>query len=180
LHDVLKEEDPPIGVPDAGEPTRAFRTVRRRYLSDQESGALGLQGEHLVLLLERQKLTAAGRPDLAARIRHVSAIEGDGAGYDIHSFFPDGRSKFIEVKTTRGPKNAEFWISPNEIAFSAEHAASYELCRVFEYDPIANSGSCYSVQGDIGQFFTFTATEFRARLASNAPAITGCQDRAGE
>jgi len=162
LRDILKEEDPPTREPE-GEPTRTFRAFKRRYLSDQESGALGLQGEYLVLDRERQRLTAAGRPDLAALVRHVSVIEGDGAGYDIHSFFPDGRAKFVEVKTTSGPKSSDFWISPNEIAFSAKQAASYELCRVFDYDPTANSGACYSVSGDISQFFAFTPTEYRAR-----------------
>ena len=164
LHDILREDAPPSGGSD-GEPTRTFRAVKRRYLSDHESRTLGLQGEHLVLERERKKLSALGRPDLAASVRHVSDIEGDGAGYDIHSFFPDGRPKFIEVKTTRGPKNADFWISPNEIAFSANHAESYELCRVFDYEPVTNSGACYSVWGDISHFFMLTPSEYRAKPA---------------
>ena len=177
-HDILREEAPPTGGL-GGELTRTFRATKRRYLSDHESRALGLQGEHLVLKHERQKLAAAGRSDLAPLIRHVSAIEGDGAGYDIHSFFPDGRSKFIEVKTTRGPKNADFWISANEIAFSGKHAPSYELCRVFDYDSTTNSGSCYSVTGDISRFFALTPTEYRARPA-NGSALAEPSARSGQ
>jgi hypothetical protein len=44
---------------------------------------VGLRGEPLVVKREQQRLTAAGRADLAARVRHVSAVEGDGAGYDM-------------------------------------------------------------------------------------------------
>lgn len=56
----------------------------------------------LVVGSERQQLLKAGRLDLADRIVHVAAIEGDGAGYVIRSFTTDGEDKFIEAKTTRG------------------------------------------------------------------------------
>lgn len=35
-----------------------------------------------------------GRPDLAKKIKHSSREEGDGLGYDIRSFHPDGKPKF--------------------------------------------------------------------------------------
>lgn len=62
--------------------------------------------------------TRAG-PGLAEKVLHTAKIGGDGAGFDIRSFFPDGRLKFIEVKTTTGPKDTDFLISANEVAFSA-------------------------------------------------------------
>ena len=40
--------------------------------------------------------------DLARKVRWVSEEDGDGAGYDIASFGPDGRARLIEVETTNG------------------------------------------------------------------------------
>ena len=45
---------------------------------------------------------AAGRTDLAERIRWASHVDGDGGGYDILSFDTDGSDRLIEVKTTKG------------------------------------------------------------------------------
>jgi hypothetical protein len=114
-------------------------------------------------------LTEAGRPDLAEKVRHVPVVEGDGAGYDILSYFPDGRPKFVEVKTTSHGKAADFWISPVEVAFSAAHASAYELCRVFDFDPATRTGGCCSVFGDIRDFFALTPTEYRAVRTKGDP-----------
>ena len=51
---------------------------------------------------ERTALRTAGRDDLARKVRWVSEEDGDGAGYDIASFAPDGLPRLIEVKTTNG------------------------------------------------------------------------------
>jgi hypothetical protein len=67
---------------------------------DAKNRALGRAGECLVLHYQRETLRRKGRPDLAQRVRHVAAIEGDGAGYDMLSFSEDGTVKYIEVKTT--------------------------------------------------------------------------------
>ena len=88
----------------------------------------------------------------AEKVVHTAKVEGDGAGFDIHSFFPDGRPKFVEVKTTTGPKDTDFLISANEVAFSATHPDNYELCRVFAFDPRPNIGRCYSIPGDIAKW----------------------------
>jgi hypothetical protein len=112
-------------------------------------------------------LRDAGRADLADKVSHTSVIEGDGAGYDIRSFFADGRPKYIEVKTTTGPKIAEFLISPNEVAFSAHHPESFELCRVFSYDSIRNAAFSYSIFGDVAKKLELTETQYRARYISS-------------
>ena len=83
---------------------------------------MGLAGERLVLGLERQRLIADGRPDLAERVVHVAVVEGDAAGYDIRSYEHDGTPRLIEVKTTRGAATAAFFVSPNEIALSRARA----------------------------------------------------------
>jgi hypothetical protein len=69
---------------------------------------LGDAGELLVLEREKRRLVAAGRTDLAAAVLHTATVEGDGAGFDIRSFFLDGRPRFIEVKTTTGPKDTDY------------------------------------------------------------------------
>lgn len=81
--------------------------------SDPETGepGAGPGRRGAVLAHERLVLAAAGRRDLAARVTWTSAAEGDGAGYDIASFEPDGRERLIEVKTTNGWERTPFHIS---------------------------------------------------------------------
>lgn len=132
---------------------------------DHKNRQLGLKGELLVLEQEKKALIQAGRPDLAEKVRHVSVVEGDGAGYDIQSFLPDGRTRFIEVKTTKGSASTPFYISPNEIAFSAAQAVSFCLIRVFEYDAEHNVGKAFVVSGNLCKSLDLTPTEFRAVLS---------------
>ena len=143
------------------EPTRKFRGVQRRYPGDSENRALGLLGEQLVLYTEREALQKAGRSDLALRVKHTAIEEGDGAGYDVLSFFEDGRPKFIEVKTTAGPKATDFFLSPNEVAFARLHGVNFELRRIFDYDRATNSGKCFSLSGQQVAELELLPTQFR-------------------
>ncbi len=143
------------------ETTPKFRAVQRRYPSDAENKALGLDGEKLVLKHEKENLIKLGRPDLADLVKHTSVEEGDGAGFDIRSFFADGRFKYIEVKTTVGPKTSDFFMSPTEIAFSQTHSAQYELRRLFDYDRDNDSAKCFSLFGDISSQLALVATQYR-------------------
>ena len=157
----LTEEPPPAQRDANGGSTQNFRARKLRYPSEEETAALGRAGELLVLQREREQLREAGRADLAERVFDTAAVEGDGAGYDIRSFFLDGREKYVEVKTTTGPKTTDFFLSANEVGFSALHPDNYELCRVFEYDKRTNSGRCYSLWGDISRSFTLSPTHYR-------------------
>jgi hypothetical protein len=130
---------------------------------DRRNRRLGLAGEEFVVDYERSALANAGRADLAERIRHVARDEGDGAGYDVLSFTPDGTPKHIEVKTTAGPAETEFILSSNELRFSQEHADSYHLYRVFELDIQARIGRLYVVPGSLDGSFTLRPIEFKAR-----------------
>ena len=89
---------------------RKFDPVER----DLRNRSLGRAGEEFVLEIEKKKLEKFQRPDLLKKIRWVSAEEGDGAGYDILSFEPDGRERLIEVKTTNGAARTPFFLSENE------------------------------------------------------------------
>ena len=64
---------------------------------------------------------------------HTSVIQGDGAGYDIKSFDENGNIKYIEVKTTAGSLNTDFYMSPKE-------AVEYGLIDlVLDKKPVKNT-----------------------------------------
>jgi hypothetical protein len=91
---------------------------------------IGDRGEALVVALERARLIQAGKPELAARLKHVSQ-EDDNAGYDILSFDEDGSRRPIEVKATTG-KNLDrgFYISHNEVE-QAKALPNFHIYFVF-------------------------------------------------
>lgn len=122
---------------------------------------IGLNGEILVLNCEKQDLINMGRPDLAEQVVHTSVIEGDGAGFDILSFTPNGKPKFIEVKTTTGGKGTPFMMTLNEVAFSEIHADHYYLYRLYDYNRTTNSSELYILEGDISRQRQLLATQFK-------------------
>ena len=63
----------------------------------------------------------------------MSEEEGDGAGYDITSFTPDGRPRLIEVKTTNGWERTPFHITRNELRVAAERTAEWCLVRLWNF-----------------------------------------------
>jgi hypothetical protein len=108
--------------------------VHRDYLAiESKNRSLGTAGELLVLDFERRRLHAAGQRALSERVDHVAATRGDGVGYDVLSYEPDGREKFIEVKTTAYDKHTPFFITRNELSFSEEAGRQYHLYRLFEF-----------------------------------------------
>lgn len=149
-----------------GTTTRAFKARLRVSTpeKDQRKKDLGLAGELAVLEYEKNRLRTLMRDDLANQVRHVSVIEGDGAGYDILSFRDDGSKLYIEVKTTTGDATSDFFISSNEVAFSIQHAASYELRRIYDFDERTKTGLFFSIFGSVEGQMTLTATQFRASL----------------
>ncbi|MDT0202400.1 DUF3883 domain-containing protein [Nocardioides sp. AE5] len=101
---------------------------------ESSNRALGRAGEVSVVAAEKERLTSAGREDLAAEVRHVSVTEGDGLGYDVQSF--QGRTDepvYIEVKTTRYGKEVPFYISGNEVEASIEFGPTYRLWRLYRF-----------------------------------------------
>lgn len=101
---------------------------------ESSNRALGRSGEDSVVAAERERLAAAGREDLAAEVRHVSVVEGDGLGYDIQSFHElTDEPVFIEVKTTRYGKEVPFYISGSEVEASIDLGPAYRLWRLYRY-----------------------------------------------
>ena len=160
----LELTPPPVARPWRETPTPTFRArkVPDHSARDARNRQLGLAGELLVMAHERRALHMAGRDDLAELVRHVALTEGDGAGYDVASFTPDGTPRYIEVKTTAGSAGTPFYITSNEVAFAAAHAARYALYRVYECDEAAGSGKVYVVEGAVAAGFALTPTQFRA------------------
>jgi hypothetical protein len=108
---------------------RKFDPVER----DLRNRTLGRAGEEFVLEIEKKKFEKLQRPDLLKRIRWVSEEDGDGAGYDILSFDPDGRERLIEVKTTNGAARTPFFLSENECQRAAASTESWRLYRVHSF-----------------------------------------------
>jgi hypothetical protein len=106
-------------------------------LKDFQAKELGNAGEEWVVALERAELARAGRADLAKRVEWTAREVGDGTGYDVASFFPDGRERLIEVKTTNYGARTPFYLTLWEVEFSALRPEAYSLYRVhgFARDP---------------------------------------------
>jgi hypothetical protein len=148
-----------------GEDTRTFRGRHVNFAENEAANKkLGILGELAVIEHEKEFLLNSGRADLANKIRHVSNIEGDGAGYDILSFNPDGSPKHIEVKTTRGGAGTPFMITPNELAFAKRHSDSFYLYRLYEFNPMLKSGKFFVLQGDINEKLFLTPTQYKAHI----------------
>ncbi len=112
-----------------------------------------------MLQSERLVLRRAGQEDRAKKVRWVSDIDGDGAGYDIQSFGADGTDRRIEVKTTKGWGRTPFHISQNELAVADERRGHWHVVRRsnFARDPRA-----FEIRPPLDAHVTLTATTFRA------------------
>lgn len=129
---------PPPTLSNAPPPSELeqMNGIARKYdvaLRDARNRSLGRAGEERVLAHERANLLAAGRADLAKRIRWVSNVDGDGAGFDIHSFDLDGSDRLIEVKTTNGWERTPFYVTRNELAVADMHRREWLLMRLWNF-----------------------------------------------
>lgn len=139
-----------------------MQAVARKYdvaERDARNRELGRAGEERVLAHERATLLAAGRADLAHQIRWVSEIDGDGAGYDIRSFEPDGGERLIEVKTTNGWERAPFYISRNELTFAEAHHDEWRLMRLWNF---AREPRAFELRPPLDAHVSLMATSYQA------------------
>lgn len=100
---------------------------------DARNRDLGKAGEKFVVEFERFRLRQAGREDLADSVRWVSDVDGDGFGYDVRSFNPDGQERLLEIKTTCGHERTPFWLTKREVDVAAERSDRYRVRRVFHF-----------------------------------------------
>lgn len=153
--------DPPTGrasrtSSNAGEGRKVRVQVGK---NDAENKKLGRRGEEWVLELEKQRLTANGRTDLATKVVWVADEEGDGAGYDIRSFDDDGAETYVEVKTTNGGKSTDFFITANELAVSDRTGKAFRLYRLFDF---SRDPRFYILTGPLSGKLVLTARSFSA------------------
>lgn len=128
---------------------------------DARNRALGRAGEERVLAHERATLLAAGRTDLAERIRWVSQVDGDGAGYDILSFDTAGSDRLLEVKTTNGWDRTPFHISRNELAIAEKRRGDWRLVRLWNF---SREPKAFELRPPLEAHVSLMATSFQANF----------------
>jgi len=134
--------------------------VKRDYFArEAQNRSLGQAGEVFALDFERWRLVQLGVGQLAEKVKHAAADDGDGLGYDIRSFEADGRERFIEVKTTAFGEKTPFFVSANEARFARDHADRFHLYRLFEFRATPR---LFELAGPIEQHCMLDPVSFRA------------------
>ncbi|QDC08953.1 DUF3883 domain-containing protein [Oceanicola sp. D3] len=138
------------------------RAIARHFdvaARDERNRTLGTAGEELAFEHEKDSLRRAGRGDLAKQVVWTSREEGDGAGFDIASFTPDGQPRLLEVKTTNGPDRTPFHISQNELNVASAQREEWHLFRLYNF---ARAPGLFELRPPLEHHVTLTATSFRA------------------
>jgi len=138
--------------------------IARRYdvaEREERNRVLGKAGEERALIHERSVLREAGRDDLARKVLWVSQEEGDGAGYDIASFTPQGKPRLIEVKTTNGWDRTPFYISRNEVRVAEDNRDTWHLFRLYNF---AREPRAFELRPPLNAHVSLTATSFQANF----------------
>jgi hypothetical protein len=154
--------DAPSRELSSREPAPAYlrAPIKRDYFArEAQNRSLGEAGELFALDFERWRLLQLGAGQLADAVRHVSATDGDGLGYDIRSFEPDGRERYIEVKTTGFGERTPFFVSANEARFARDHREQFRLYRLFDF---RSAPRLFELAGPIEQHCLLDAVTFRA------------------
>ena len=157
---ILVAPPPPDGVP--AERSAAVRRLVGKFdpaARDARNKALGRAGEEFVVGFERRRLQREGRSDLAANVRWVSDVDGDGYGYDVRSFEPDGQERLLEIKTTCGHERTPFWMSRRECEVAADQSDIYRVRRVFHF---YNDVKMFDIQPPLETRLLLTPTVFMA------------------
>ena len=152
---TLSSQPPPQELEQMLHIARKFDVAGR----DERNRALGRAGETLVMAHERAVLAGVGRVDLAHKVYWVSEEDGDGAGYDIASFAPDGQRRLIEVKTTNGWERTPFHISRNELAVADDRRADWHLFRLWNF---SREPKAFELQPPLDAHVLLTPTSFQA------------------
>ena len=121
---------------------------------------LGKLGEQFVLDLERHRLAAAERDDLARQVVWASQVYGDGLGFDILSFDEaDDSERKLEVKTTGLGKFFPFYVTGTEVRCSEDIPHQYQLFRVFDF---GREPRLYILHGSLRQLCQLDPVLYRA------------------
>lgn len=157
--------EPPVFAPDLTPIPDGLRRLMRKFdpvERDYRNRSLGKAGEQFVLDLERRQLTETSRPDLARKVRWISAEDGDGAGYDILSFDSAGQERFLEVKTTNGSARTPFFLTRTERETASERPEQWRIYRVHLF---ASTPRIFTITSPIDQALALRAELWRASFA---------------
>lgn len=159
----VDDTPPPPGAPRPPRPAGLERLVRKfdPVARDFRNRSLGKAGEALIVDFERRRLAALDRTDLASKVRWVAQEDGDGAGYDIHSYDRQGNDRLIEVKTTRGARSTPFFVTRNELSLAHERPEHFRLYRLYE---IARAPRLFKLKPPLEEAVTLEAETWRARV----------------
>jgi hypothetical protein len=140
------------------------------YEKDQKiKKEYGDRGEELVLERERQLVNIYFPKDPEKEVKKVL----DWWGYDILSYYPDGRPKYVEVKTTVGSRNQCFFLSKNERQTMAKNPDHYCLYRLCNFDKLRNSADFYVLEGDLTDRLHFQPVQYKVFLRAPSTPRSG-------
>lgn len=155
-------ENTPAPRPRISRPWISRRGQRVDFAErDAANRELGKLGEQFVLELERHRLRALGRDDLAEQVLWASREIGDGLGFDILSFNDtDDSERMLEVKTTGLGKFFPFYVTRNEVRCSEDIPRQFQLFRVFDFgqDP-----RLYILHGSLSESCRLDPVLYRAQ-----------------
>lgn len=133
----------------------------KEYLNNVE---VGLLGELFVLHYEKSQLEKANAKHLVKYVRHISLELGDGYGYDIGSYEPNGNQKYIEVKTTVENQNFGFYLTENEYKYLTNEAG-YVIYRVYDFEKEKLQGCIYKIdKAAFNDYFSYNPTEYKVSV----------------
>ena len=157
LPPTVKNHPPPDELEQMQAIARKFDVAARA----ERNRTLGRAGEERVLAHERAVLSGVGRSDLARRVIWVSEEYGDGAGYDIESYSPDGQTRLIEVKTTNGWERTPFHITRNELVVAENRPTEWCLLRLWNF---AREPRAFELRPPLLAHVALIATSYEARF----------------
>lgn len=163
--------DPPPVTERLEQKDKGFQRLVRKYdpaVRDERNRSLGKSGEEFVVNVERDRLLAAERPDLAHKVRWVAEEDGDGAGYDVLSFEPSGEERLLEVKTTNGSAQTPFFLSRNECSLAAERPTVWRIYRVHLF---ATERRIFAIAPPLDKSLSLRAEIWKASFIQRVPAL---------
>ena len=141
----------------------------RKYLIETniKNKELGDLGELLVFNLEKKRVFKELGEEYVSKVQHISQID-DTKGYDILSLEKNDEGeiveKYIEVKTTEGNINTQFYISAGELKFSKNNREQYYLYRVYNYNKETGDANIIIKKGNIEEKSVLTPKSYIAYL----------------
>jgi Domain of unknown function (DUF3883) len=154
---TFANEPPPLDPKFMAAVARKYDVAER----DARNRSLGKAGEERILTHEKSILRSAGRDDLAEKVRWTAVEDGDGAGFDILSFEPDGKDRLIEVKTTNGWERTPFHVTRNELAVADANRDTWHLVRLWNF---AREPKAFAIRPPLEAHVLLTPTSFLASI----------------